>query len=343
MKALRWYGRRDLRYEDAPEPTPGHGQAKIKICLAGICGSELKEYRDGPHKIATEKLPLIAGHEFMGRVVELGPDAGVLKTGDRVAGIGSRVCGNCAFCKKGLYNLCLNSSFSGADVDGCMAEFMVTQVSSLYKLPDSVPDEAGALLEPLAVVIHAVHQSQLQPGDSVAVVGDGAIGLCALLAARAAGASRVYVVAKHPARGKIAKILGATAVFLINDGDTAASIKRITGGLGVDIALECVGSSDALNLSCDLVRRGGAVVLVGVFGEKIPFSFSQIVFDEKKIIGSSIYINEGQTAIDWMVDKRLSPNHIVTSIIPLRDAVKSGFERLLEDKESNIKILLRIS
>jgi (R,R)-butanediol dehydrogenase / meso-butanediol dehydrogenase / diacetyl reductase len=341
MKALRWYGRRDLRYEDVPEPSPGPGQAKVKVSFAGICGSELKEYVNGPRKIAVDRLPLIAGHEFAGTIVEIDENGSGLKVGDRVGGIGNRVCGTCFFCRKGLDNLCLNSSFSGADVDGCMAEYLVTRCSSLYKLPDSVSDEAGALVEPLAVAIHAVRQANIRSGDTVAIVGDGAIGLCVLLAARSAGASAIYMVAKHRTRGSIALNLGATTVIYLNNGGVLQDVRNLTGGLGVDVALECVGSPEALRLSVDLVRRGGMVSLIGVLDEPASFDFSSITFDEKSIAGSSIYINEGKTAVDWMADKRIDPAPLITSVIPLRDAVRSGFEKLLMSKEGNVKVLLQ--
>jgi (R,R)-butanediol dehydrogenase / meso-butanediol dehydrogenase / diacetyl reductase len=342
MKALRWYGKKDLRYEDAAEPIPGPGSVKVKISFAGICGSELKEYLNGPHKLAVDKLPLTAGHEFSGRVADIGDGVINFQVGDRVAGVGNRVCGNCFFCQNGKPNLCLNSSFSGVDVDGCMAEYMISSSSSLYKLPDSVSDEVGALVEPLAVAIHAIRRGKVNPGDTVTIVGDGTIGLCSLLAARAAGALATYVVAKHPGRGRVAEKLGATRVFYIQDGDVVRRIKNLTGGLGTDVSLECVGQTDALELGVKLVRKGGIVVAVGVIDSPGLFPFGNIVFEEKTIIGSSIYTNEAVAAIGMMADKRIDPTSLITSIVPLKNAVEKGFERLLFDKEENIKILLQM-
>lgn len=342
MKALRCYGRRDLRYVDVPEPSPGPGQLKVKVNLAGICGSDLKEYATGPHLIAADKLPQTIGHEFAGSVAALGKGVAGFRVGDRVSGVGSRFCGECFFCHRGQYNLCLNSSFAGMNVDGCMAEYYVAPAYSLYKLPGSVSDEAGALVEPLAVALHAVRQGNVRPGDSVAVVGDGTIGLAALLAARAAGASAVYVVAKHKRRGELASALGATAVVYLNDGDPAPLIGKLTGGLGADVAVECVGQPETPALALSLVRRGGSVVLVGVFEKPGPFDFSTVTFSEKTVVGSSIYVHEGRTAVAMLADGRLEPGRFITSIIPLQDAVKKGFEELLHNKEDNLKILLRI-
>ena len=340
MKALRWYGRKDLRYEDTAEPSPGPGQVKIKINLAGICGSDLKEYTDGPCLIPVDKTPLTVGHEFAGRVVELGEGVTDFKVGERVSGVGYRVCGQCFYCKKAIYNLCSNSKFTGAQVDGCMAEYLISPGYSLYKLPDSVSDEAGALVEPLAVAVHAVRQ--VHPGDNVVIVGDGAIGLCSLLAARAAGASNVYVVAKHKNRGEIASALGANKVVYLSDGDPVRMIRNLTDGLGADISIECVGNPETPQLSVELARNGGIAVILGVFNKPSSFDFGNIVFGEKTIMGSSIYIDEGRTAAALMADGRIDPSRLITSKVPLQDAVEKGFDELLSNKEKNIKVLLQV-
>ena len=138
MKALRWHGKRDIRYEDVPEPEAGANQVKIKINLAGICGTDLREYADGPVMIAVDKAPLTMGHEFAGEVVALGKDATAFNVGDRVTGLGEWYCGCCHYCRKGMYNLCLNGPFTGLMEAGCMAEYMVAPVNTLYKLPDAV-------------------------------------------------------------------------------------------------------------------------------------------------------------------------------------------------------------
>jgi (R,R)-butanediol dehydrogenase/meso-butanediol dehydrogenase/diacetyl reductase len=314
---------------------------KVKVSFAGICGSELSEYLNGPH-IAAEKLPLIAGHEFTGKVAEIGQEVIGLKVGERVAGAGNWICGECFYCKKGMYNLCLNSSFIGMNVDGCMAEYLVVPHYLLYKLPNSVTDEAGALVEPMAVAIHAIRQAKVCAGDSVAIVGDGTIGLCSLLAAKAAGATAVYVVSKHDGRGALASQMGANAVIHFRDGDTVQIVRNMTGGLGADVVLACAGNPDALNLSIELARRGGIITLVGIIDRPMPFQFANIVFDEKCIVGSSIYIHEGKTAIALMADKRIDASRLITSIVPLKDAVKLGFDKLLESREDNVKILVQM-
>jgi (R,R)-butanediol dehydrogenase / meso-butanediol dehydrogenase / diacetyl reductase len=342
MKALRWYARSDLRYDEVPEPTVGPGEVKARINLAGICGSELKEYAHGPVMLPIEKAPIIIGHEFAGKVVEVGAGVTDFQVGDRVSGLGYRKCDECHYCKKGIYNLCLNGGFTGMNTQGCMAEYLVAPDYSYYKLPNSVSDEEGALVEPLSVAMHAVRRGKVQAGDRVAIVGDGAIGLSALASARASGATEVYLVSKHKNRGKVAAAMGATAVINLSDGDPVKRVSSLTGGLGVDVAIECVGKMDAARLTVDLAGRGGTIVLVGVFEKPEEFNLASLGFPEKTIVGSSIYIDEARTVIALLADKRIDARRLVTSIVPLKDAVKLGFDKQLASKEDNIKILLRI-
>ncbi|MGD0780464.1 MAG: 2,3-butanediol dehydrogenase [Dehalococcoidales bacterium] len=343
MKALRWYKQKDVRYEDAPEPSPGPGMLKVKVALAGICGTDLKEYAYGPVLIPPDKVPLTMGHEFAGTVAEVGKGVKGFNVGDRVSGVGYYYCGECYVCKKGLYNICVNQRFTGISTDGCMAEYFVIPDYACYKLPDSVSDEQGALVEPLAVALHAVRQAHIQSGDTVAIVGDGTIGLCSLLAARAAGASAVYVIAKHKGRGGLAEKMGATAVIYSSEENPVKKLQEMTGGIGTDAAIECVGRPETPQLAIELTRRAGIAVIVGIFEKPGLVDFSTMTFTEKTIVGSSIYIDEGRTAIALMADKRIDPSPLISSIVPLKDAAKKGFDALINNKEDNVKVLLRVA
>src|SRR4030042_240537 len=168
MKALRWYGQEDLRYVDVPEPSPGPGQLKIKVSFAGICGTDLKSYAHGSVMIPPDRVPLTMGHEFSGTVAEVGKGVKGFKVGERISGVGYYYCGECYVCKMGRYNLCVNQGFTGLFSDGCMAEYFVIPEYACYKLPDSVPDELGALVEPLAVARHGIRKANVLPGDTVA-------------------------------------------------------------------------------------------------------------------------------------------------------------------------------
>jgi (R,R)-butanediol dehydrogenase/meso-butanediol dehydrogenase/diacetyl reductase len=342
MKALRWYGKKDLRYEDAPEPHPGPGQVKARIQYVGVCGSDLMEYADGPCMIPLEKTPIIIGHEFMGRVVELGQGVTGFQPGDRVTGLGAWACGECYFCRRGRYNLCEKSVFTGMNVNGCMAEYLVAPDYTYYKVPDSVPDRYAALVEPLSVGMHALHVGKISVGNTVAVVGDGAIGLGVIMLARAAGASEIYAVAKHPSRGEVAAVVGATRVIYIKDSDPVQGIRELTGGLGVDISFECVGRQDTVQMAVDLARSGGTTVTIGVFHGPVPFDFNKLGLHEKAVIGSPIYIDEARAVLSLLDDGRIDPARLITAVVPFKDALEKGFERQLADKSANIKVLLEL-
>ena len=223
-----------------------------------------------------------------------------------------------------------------------MAEYFVVPAYACYRLPDSVSDEAGAMVEPLAVGLHAVREGHVRLGDKVAIVGDGTIGLCALLAARVAGAAEVFVIAKHEGRGNLARKMGASAVVYLNEGDPVRKIRDLTDGLGADVTIECVGYPDTPQLAVNVTRRKGTVVLVGVFEKPGTFDYSSITFTEITMVGSSIYVHEGRTAVSLLEDKRIDPGCLITSKVPLSNAVERGFEELLRNKEKNIKVLLTI-
>ena len=342
MKALRWYARKDLRYEDIPEPSPGPGQVKVKVNLAGICGTDLKEYSNGPGMIATDKVPLVLGHEFVGKIAEVGEGVTDFKVGERVTALGYWYCGQCYFCKRGMYNICANGGFTGLTSDGCMAEYAVVPSYAAYKLPDSVSDELGALVEPLAVAFHAVQQGNVRTGNTVAIVGAGTIGLSVLLAARAAGASDIYVVDKVKRRGELALAMGATAFINPEDEDPEQRVKELTGGLGADVSLECVGIQVTAQLTQKLARSGGTTVIVGVFEAPASMDLFDLMFNQKTMVGSSIYVHEAETVIALLAAKRIDPRRLITAKVPLKDAVEMGFEKLLASKENNIKILLQV-
>jgi len=343
MKALRWYAKEDLRYEDVPEPSPGPRQVKVKVNLAGICGSDLKEYADGPGMIDPSKVPIIIGHEFAGRVAELGEGVTNFKVGERVTALGYLCCGECYYCKRGMYNICMTAGFTGLTTDGCMAEYVVVPSYAVYKLPDSVSDELGALVEPLSVSLHAVLRGNVRPGDTVAIVGSGTIGLGVLLNAIAAGATDIYMVDKIKSRGEFALAMGATAFINPDDGDPVKQVTDLTDGLGADISFECVGHPDTPQVAVGLARRGGTTVIVGVFDKPSSFHFMNMMFNQKTIVGSPIYVDEAKTVIALLADKRIDAGKLITNKVPLKDAVEMGFEKLITNKEDNIKILLQVA
>lgn len=356
MKAAVWHGRRDVRIEDVPEPpSPGAGEVKLKVEWCGICGTDLHEYAAGPiftqvntpHPLSGRLAPLTPGHEFAGTVVEVGRDVTAVKVGDRVSPNPLLRCGVCAYCKAGQPHLCTKIGFMGCHSDGGFGEYVTfniargpAQVPVLYKLPNNVSLEAGAMVEPLAVGVHATRRGNLAAGETVAVVGAGPIGICTIQAARAAGASQIIVLEPAARRRAFAEELGATAVIDPSSGDPVKAVQDLTGGLGVDCAFECVGAEKPLQLGLSTLRKGGRIVVVGIFEHPAITDYFDAVFFEKTLVGTFAYCDEFADVMAMLADGRLSPGPMVTGKIGLDEIVAGGFEELLTHKDRNVKILV---
>lgn len=351
MKAAVWHGSKDVRVEDFPEPpAPGPKEVKIKVHWCGICGSDLHEYDAGPifipatapHPLTGVQAPLVLGHEFSGEVVEVGKEVQGWKVGDRVAPDACQYCEACFMCRQNRYSICEKLAFTGLMANGAFAEYVNVPAYTLYELPPEMSYDAGAFVEPVAVGVHAVRRGQVLVGDTVAIVGAGTIGQVTLQAAKAAGASKLFVVEKARARKEYAKNLGATAVIDPGETDPVAEIRRLTNGLGVDVAFECVGGHQTGALTIDLARTGGKAVLVGIFEKPSEVHFNNLVFFEKEVLGSLAYYGDFKTAIALMADGRIVAEPMITSRIKLEEIVEKGFKELLANRERHIKILVSL-
>jgi len=272
MKAAVLYGIKDVRTEDRPLPEPGPGEALVKVTAVGVCGSDVHYYIDGRIGDQIVTKPQTVGHEVAGRVERLGPDTECdLAPGDLVAIEPGVSCGECEHCREGKPNTCPNVVFYGTPpVDGAYQEYLAHPVEYLFKCPEGVSDEAAAMTEPLGIGLHAEHIGGIGPGDSVAVLGSGTIGLCTMMAARTAGAARILVTDLLENRLELARKLGATDTFVAEAGSSAKGTewaKEVTGGRGVDVVFECAGEVETMRQALDVARIGGRAVLVGITTE----------------------------------------------------------------------------
>ena len=356
MKAAVWYGRRDVRIEDVREPPPpGPGEVKLKVEWCGICGTDLHEYAAGPiftqvntpHPLSLRMAPLTPGHEFAGTVVAVGSGVTNIQVGDRVSPNPLLRCGVCDYCRQGLPHLCTQIGFLGCHADGGFGEYVnvnvvrgAQPVPVLYKLPDNVTFDAGAMVEPLAVGVHAVNRGSMRPGENVVIVGAGPIGNCTVQAARAAGAGQIIVLEPAAKRREFAEELGATAVIDPTQVDAVQAVRDLTNGKGADLSIECVGAEKTLQLALGTLRKDGRAVIVGIFEHPAAADYFDAVFFEKTIIGSFAYVDEFDAVLEMLADGRLQPEPMVTGRIGLNDLVGGGFEELLTHKDRNVKILV---
>lgn len=349
MKAAVWHGRRDIRVDVVPlPPAPPAGWVKIKVAWCGICGSDMHEFLDGPvfipvaapHPLTGLQGDCILGHEFSGAIAEIGAGVSGFTVGERVTADACQHCGECYCCKHGMYNICEKLAFTGLMNNGAFADYVNVPAELVYKLPASVSMQAAAVIEPLAVGMHAVKKAGQLVGDTVVVLGAGPIGLCAIMCARAAGASRVICVGTRAARKAKAAEVGADVVIDPRETDAVAEVRKLTNGIGGDVCIECVGQKDTPKLALDLVRNGGRVVMTGVFPEASSLNFLEVVATEKTIIGALGYAGEFADVIAMLSDGRLKAEPLISREIPLADIVRGGFEELERNKAQNVKILV---
>lgn len=346
MKALRWHAPKDIRYEDIPEPVPGPNQLKVKVHYTGICGSDLHEYLAGPiliptttHPVTGSKAPMTIGHEFSGKVVEIGEGVTSFKIGDRVAGDCFWTCGTCYYCMRNRPSLCNQLGATGCNAEGSFAEYMVAPVSTFYKLPDSVSDEIGSLVEPLEVAFHGAKRGNIQMGDTIAIVGTGPIGCGLILAAKAAGASAIYVSEPSKGRREMAMNMGATQVIDPTKSDIKTAIWDLTDGLGADITFDCVGSKDSISTAVRLARKAGTTVVIGIYGETSLINSLDMVEAERSLIGSMGYSHEAVFILQLIANGTIDPSPLITGKFALKNA-ELAFKELIENKDKHLKILL---
>ena len=256
MRAARLHGARDVRLHEEPVPTPASGETLVRVAAVGLCGSDLHWFEEGGIGGATIKQPIVPGHEFAGRTSD-----------GRLAAIDPAIyCGLCLPCLEGHPNLCPSVRFAGQSPDdGALREWMAWPAHCVVPLPDGFSAEDGAMLEPLGVAIHAVDLAHVRTGDTVGVLGCGPIGLFCLQVAKAAGAARLVAtdLPSRPHRLEAARALGAS-VFPAEEGREAAAIRGAVGGLGLDAAVECAGTQEAVDAALEAVRPGARVVLAGI-------------------------------------------------------------------------------
>ena len=342
MQALVKYskGPGNMEIREIPDPNPGPGEVKIEVKFAGICGSDIHIYQDN---IAIPlNLPVVTGHEFSGVVKAIGEGVTSCKLGDRVTSeTAIDYCGQCFNCKTGRYNLCNNRRTLGYWYNGAFAKYTIVPQDKIHLLPKEISFISGALLEPLACVTHAtMDQGIMNPTDIVLITGPGAIGLMTLQVVKAHGA-KVFISGTDYDidRLKFAKKLGADRVINIQKEDIYQIIKEETYNCGVDAVFECSGSSSAIKVNMDLIKKRGKYNQIGLTEEMTSLDFNQICYKELKVTGSlgSIWTS-WENAISLVKNDKVNLKCLVTHQFPL-SSWKEGFD-IFENKQG-IKIVLK--
>jgi len=314
----------------------------------------MEDYKHGaiipvgePHPVSGRVAPLVIGHEYSGRIAEIGPDVAEiqhregLQVGQRVAVECLRVCGSCYWCQRGEYASCLNQVSIGQMDDGGMAEYFVVPAENCIPIPDDMPEDVAALAEPLAVMVRAVRKGRVMPGQVVTVVGAGTIGLMAIAAARVAGASQVIAIAHGGRRAEVAGLMGASHVLNSREEGWREGFLDLTNGLGSEVVIDAGGNLAAMRLAVDLTMRRGRCVFNSVIAGDVSLSAWDMVIDEKEIVGTVSHSadREFRWAVQYLSDGRVKVGPMITSRVYIADAVGEGFDKILADR-NQIKILV---
>ena len=322
MQVARLHGPKDIRIADEPEPAPpAAGEVTLAIKTVGLCGSDLHMYESGRIGYTVAKAPFVLGHEFMGVVAAAGE--GALDGNHKPLAVGQRVavephvpCWRCELCEDGHPNLCPNHYFYGLfPEDGALRERMNVSARNCFPLPDSLSDETGPLLETLGVAIHAVDLSKIRVASSVAVLGAGPVGLLIARLALLAGASSVFAFDKFDWRLRVARAWGATYAYNVDDCEPADVVMDLTGGRGVDVAIEAAWSDRSVQQAAEMARFGGRLVLVG------------IAADDKLRLQHSVARRKGLTI---MMSRRMK--HTYPRAIQLASSGKVKLEELVSHR-----------
>lgn len=340
MKALVYYGPRDIRYIDVETPEPKENEVLIKVKAVSICGSDLGGYKNGSNMRVP---PLIMGHEFSGEIAKLGDGVKDLKIGDRVGVITNLFCGYCADCKAGLSNVCDNRKIIGTTMmagsyNGAMADYVVAPAEKIMLLPDNISFNECALAEPLSISLRATKHAGDLKGKTVAVYGSGPIGLLAIQCIKFFGAKRIIAIDLIDDRLEMAKKCGATDVINSKD-DVVGITRKMTDGVGVDVVFDAAGVPETVNGGVEIVRNGGTVVWIGLAVPKFEFDYKHAVCKEITFKCSYMYTTEMQEGIEMIKTGKMNVAQIITGVYPMSEGPRV-FEELASGKSKDIKVIL---
>jgi (R,R)-butanediol dehydrogenase/meso-butanediol dehydrogenase/diacetyl reductase len=351
MRAARWHGPRDVRVEEVADPGIKHpADVLVEVDTAMICASDFAEWRNGPHVIPANRphpltgmtAPLTLGHEYVGRVAAVGADVHSVAIGDRVCGDSCLRCNRCYWCLRGEYNICETGASVGLHADGAFAPLLVVPDYTLVPVPEGIPDENAAVVEPLAVGLHALRQTRVAAGDSVVVIGFGMIGAACALLAREVGAAQVIVIELSEQRARMAARLGADLVARPGP-DLRKTVRARTSGRGADVVLECSGRHDVIGDAIELSRRGARIGLCGIPHEPSSIRTDRIVYFERQIIGCLGYRFDHETVIGLLARGSIDGiKPIFSDPVDLANIVSHGFERMASDPGVPLRIPLSV-
>jgi len=341
MKALVLEEYNRLTYKEMPDPQWGPDDLLVRIKASGICGSDVHGM-DG--STGRRMPPLIMGHEAAGVIEDVGSNVVQYKPGRRVTFDSTVYCGTCFFCRRGDLNLCdrrrvLGVSCADYRQHGTFAEYVTVPRHIIYPLPDKISFEQSAMVEPCSVAFHAVTITPLSLNDTAVVVGAGIIGLLVIQTLRISGAGQIIAVDLEPDRLALARQLGADEGLNPNDDDAVAVIKKMTGSRGADVAFDAVGLNASLKTALGILRKGGALTLIGNLKSDVELALQTVVTGEITLRGSCASRGDYPACLDMIARGAVKVDPLISATAPLADGAR-WFQRLYEKEKGLIKVIL---
>ncbi|HXL02965.1 MAG TPA: NAD(P)-dependent alcohol dehydrogenase [Candidatus Atribacteria bacterium] len=343
MKAAVMKGIGQIEIEELPIPIPREEEVLVRIKSVGVCGSDVHYFVEGRIGDYVVKPPFILGHECAGEVVEIGKKVKNLKPGDRVTMEPGVPCGKCEFCRSGRYNLCPDVVFwATPPVNGTFCEYVTHPANFTYLIGPNVSFEEGALVEPLAVGVYATHRAYVEPGEVALVLGSGPIGLVTIEALSARGVTRIIAVDVFDFRLKKAEEVGAKFTINAQKEDIKSRVKELTQGRGVDVVFETAGGIPTSQLTVDVTRKGGRVVLIGLPSQThFDFELLKVVDKELDILGVFRYANAYLGCVDLLNAGKVNLQSLITHRFTLEETQKA-LQFAHEHKEESIKVVVNL-
>jgi 2-desacetyl-2-hydroxyethyl bacteriochlorophyllide A dehydrogenase len=342
MQAVTFQAPGEVQVEERPEPELlERDDAVVQVEATGVCGSDLHIY----HGRVQIEPGFTLGHEFVGTVVAAGDGVTQVSEGDRVLGCYCSACGNCFFCRRGDFHKCDDGRVFGhgktlGSLQGAQAEQVLVPHAdlTLRPVPEGMSDDVALFAgDVMGTGWHAVDQAGIRPGDSAAVLGLGPVGLCAVQAAKAAGAAKVIAIDSVADRLALAESFGAEAVHL-TEGDPRGAVKAATGGRGVDAAIDAVGHPDALELACRVARKAGIVSAIGVYAERVEVHMGIVWIKALTLrTGHANVIGHVDRVLAMLDAGVLDPGPLVTHHMRLEDAAEAY---AVYDRREALKIVM---
>ncbi|WP_019988935.1 galactitol-1-phosphate 5-dehydrogenase [Rudanella lutea] len=343
MKALVLNQYKQLDYQEMPVPKPGPGEVLIRVQAVGICGSDVHGM-DGSS--GRRMPPIIMGHEASGIIAELGPDVHEWAVGDRVTFDSTVYKLDDWYSRRGMYNLSDDREVVGVSTPnfrrhGAFAEFVTVPQHIMYRIPDNVTFTQAAMVEPVAVALHALSLTPLQLNDSAVVVGAGMIGLFVIQALKLAGAAPIIAIDLDDDRLALALKLGATHTFNARtETDLAARVKQLTHGRGADVAFEVVGANATINTAIACVRKGATITLVGNLTPTVEIPMQKIVTEQLRLQGSCAINGEYEASLALISSGKIDVGAILSAEVPLSEGA-AWFDRLYSHEKGLMKVVLK--